>query len=1655
MSTARTLFARVLDLIGFRKSKYAGGNSGLNRALALESLEARRLLSVNPSQVTLSASKLTIYGSDAYDVVQITEDTPGVITLYWESEGDELTQNYAKASVPSIQFYGRNGDDQFFNATSIPSKALGEGGNDILSGGLGIDDFDGGDGNDSLSGGGGNDILRGGLGDDVLQGDAGVDTLYGGDGNDQLQGGLGADTLRGGNGDDSLSGDQEADKLFGDAGVDTLSGGDGNDEVYGGDGNDTLFGGAGNDSLSGEIGNDRLYGDAGIDTLNGNDGDDELFGGDDADILRGSAGNDQLWGENGDDRLYGEAGNDSLDGGQGADTLEGGDQDDFLAGGLGNDVLNGEAGNDRLYGDAGLDTLNGNDGDDEIFGGDDADILRGSLGNDRLWGDNGDDRVYGDEGNDTLAGGAGLDTLEGGDQDDILEGGAGNDILSGGLGIDWLYGDDGDDVLTGNEGDDQLKGGGGNDTLRGGTGNDYLNGQLGDDKLFGDAGNDLLAGENGIDEISGGDGDDKILGGAGKDILKGDNGNDTIFGETDDDLLIGGDGNDILKAGAGRDVLRGGLGNDFLNGQLGDDTLFGDEGADNLLGEDGADQLYGGDQDDRLSGGAGNDTLAGELGNDVLMGDADHDNLTGGDGTDQLYGGNGDDILRGGLGNDELYGDAGFDRLFGDEDADRILGGEGDDELSGGTGNDVLQGGNGHDELMGETGDDVLEGQAGNDGLWGSLGNDKLYGGDGDDELRGYDGNDSLWGEAGNDALYGEVGNDLLFAGAGNDYLLGEEGNDLLHGDLGTDTLEAGVGADVLIGGDGVDSLNGSYGEDLLIGGIVSHDATTLELLMAAWASSTPYQERIELIKGESFAAFLQSEETVFDDYVVDAVMGGNDLDWFFVPGVMNIYDPLLDQAEEQQALEELQSHTAGHHDVRVIDHLPVVEGFDLLDSLDNLKDVAAGESVHTLIPHADNPSKRTEHISLFELVRYDQVTHYAVASGNWSDTATWHDGVVPTTGARVLIPIGVEVTVDQLLAMEVATIRVDGTLSFATQVNTQLRADTVIVSDVGSFMMGTAAQPVGANVTARLVITDNGVIDRNWDPYGISRGLITHGSVSMYGTEVTTSRELVSLVTAGTTVLQLASVPVGWKVGDKIVIPGTMHGVQQDEERTINAIVGNLIIVDPLQYNHLTLSAEQVIHVANLTRNAIIESEGDAVQRRGHVMFMHNRNVNINYARFFKLGRTDKSEVINDVVVDANWNLQPGTGTNVRGRYAVHFHRNGTSAATAPSLVHGSVVEDNDGWGFVNHSSYVDFTNNVSYNVTGAAFATEVGDEIGTFRENIAINTKASGDDIESRLIEKDHGHTGDGFWFQGAGVSVIDNVAASAEGHAFIFYTLGLEFGGQESMFLASNLADPSIANGAESILSDHVPVQAFTGNVGYSSGVGLAVWYNLRNANHDAQSIFEDSYFWNNEVGAEVPYSHSTVLRNLTILREFATIGVTGVKSNSVSKDITYDSLTISGYHLGIEVAKRGYSLINGGTYATRIGISVRPQVEPGRTVLIQGAFDMLPLSSEILGAYTQTDVNLRFEDLAVNGSINHLFYDSTVILNYGSYQNQRLYFNAQVASTIPFPVAQPHIPTQYVGKTTGQLQSQYGLMLMGEIAPLNVVAIPALGGLLRIL
>ena len=123
-------------------------------------------------------------------------------------------------------------------------------------------------------------------------------------------------------------------------------------------------------------------------------------------------------------------------------------------------------------------------------------------------------------------------------------------------------------------------------------------------------------------------------------------------------------------------------------------------------------------------------------------------------------------------------------------------------------------------------------------------------------------------------------------------------------------------------------------------------------------------------------------------------------------------------------------------------------------------------------------------------LVPDSALTAVAFQSGSWSDPNTWQNGAVPDANANVLIPSQITVTLDTN-SNPVHTVRVDGTLQFETDVDTNLVVDTLVVNMAGSLVIGTVANPIPANHHAAITFTSGSPIDRTWDPMGLSRGLL------------------------------------------------------------------------------------------------------------------------------------------------------------------------------------------------------------------------------------------------------------------------------------------------------------------------------------------------------------------------------------------------------------------------------------------------------------------------------------------------------------------------------------------------------------------------------------
>ena len=216
------------------------------------------------------------------------------------------------------------------------------------------------------------------------------------------------------------------------------------------------------------------------------------------------------------------------------------------------------------------------------------------------------------------------------------------------------------------------------------------------------------------------------------------------------------------------------------------------------------------------------------------------------------------------------------------------------------------------------------------------------------------------------------------------------------------------------------------------------------------------------------------------------------------------------------------------------------------------------------------------------------------------------------------------------------------------------------------------------------------------------------------------------------------------------------------------------------------------------------------------------------------------------------------------------------------------------------------------------------------------------------------------------------------------------------------------------------------------------------------HDTPSVLRDSVFWNNETGVNLPYTQQTIVSGLTVLHDGSENPLNGVTGNTATRDIIYEDLRVSGYKWGIEVARSGFAIFNGCWFTNIHNIVVHPGLTNGRRVEINGPIQFGRLPNRPVGSGPDYDVYMRFDASAVEGSISHLFRENTVILNYGIFDNQRAYYNAQLPDAVPFSSPAVFVPISYVGLTNQQLLHQVGVVLGGELAPTNGIYYPSVGG-----
>ncbi|MFN0276171.1 MAG: PKD domain-containing protein [Chitinophagales bacterium] len=618
---------------------------------------------------------------------------------------------------------------------------------------------------------------------------------------------------------------------------------------------------------------------------------------------------------------------------------------------------------------------------------------------------------------------------------------------------------------------------------------------------------------------------------------------------------------------------------------------------------------------------------------------------------------------------------------------------------------------------------------------------------------------------------------------------------------------------------------------------------------------------------------------------------------------------------------------------------------------------------------HPTDDVMHDEHCAVMALVHEDDATHIAVNNGSWSSNSTWNTGSVPGSGARVLIDSGVTVSYSIQSETEIFWIRVNGTLNFSTTVSTKLKVNTFIVDAIGVVTIGTETTPVSSGVTAKIVFTDEGPIDSEWDPHFFSKGLISHGGLTVYGASKTAYGTMSADQLAGATSLKLTLAPSNWVAGDKLVAAGTsalwigtnsINTRFRDEELTFTSLSGKNVFftnddaggASTLLYDHKAPAGYNFkFHVANLTRNVIFETENwqtIPLSQRAHIMLMHNANQNIAYASFIGMGRTDKLNFASDPIVDSLGVLLGGD-ENPRGRYALHVHRAGTNQNTIdPVNLQGCVVHGTPGWGIVNHSSNVVADENIVYDFVGAAYVTEAGNELGSFINNLAL--KGTGNDLYDptspqfsrplRTANFDLGYEGDGFWLHGVNVECEGNIAASCMGTGFHIFADDDDFTLDEKVKVpVSTILNPAIAGGDDSIYTYILPLRKNNNSVVYNTVQAMAFWTYMYNADnigdfsdatyalysHNELSEVSNFKFWNLlEKGLDVTYSSQVYFKNGYILGDLENhfddedwVTTTeddglAVTASIVSGQFVFEDCTVKGWRKAMVAFRTDYSV-----------------------------------------------------------------------------------------------------------------------------------------------
>jgi len=321
-----------------------------------------------------------------------------------------------------------------------------------------------------------------------------------------------------------------------------------------------------------------------------------------------------------------------------------------------------------------------------------------------------------------------------------------------------------------------------------------------------------------------------------------------------------------------------------------------------------------------------------------------------------------------------------------------------------------------------------------------------------------------------------------------------------------------------------------------------------------------------------------------------------------------------------------------------------------------------------------------------------------ALARGiaRWSKPSTW-GGRVP--GPRDVAVISKPVLLDVDARVAGVVVRDAGRLIFPRSASRKLTSKgNIVVKGRLEMRPGTAGvrhriEFVGVD-ESRFVGGGHSVLATD-----VGLWVMHHGIVNIVGTPKEAWARAAGSVSADAPAIEVDRDPLGWRVGDEIVITPTGPAVGEHhnefDHRRITAIEGRTVSLDlPTTTERPSIGIDGTTHTAevlNLTRNVVI---GGRPGGRAHVFIHSAHPQTVKYAELRHVGpRKDPTPPSREIL----------------GRYGLHFHH---SYGSRGSTVDGVVVRDCGNHSFVPHTSHgVSFRRCIAYDVLESPFWWDEGD--------------------------------------------------------------------------------------------------------------------------------------------------------------------------------------------------------------------------------------------------------------------------------------------------------------------------------------------------------